>query len=106
MSTRPPMTTDSKPGDPPHFDDMSVDEKIRHVDDLWNQIESDGDRAGVDERIRHAQDLWDRIAAHPDQIDLTESQKEELDRRLQDLHDNPDAGIPWQEVRKRLEQAR
>ena len=105
------MTSDSELGDPPDFDDMSVDEKIRHVDDLRgriasgpDQVGSDSDCASVDERIRHAQDFWDRVAANPDQIELTEAQKKELDRRLQDLHDNPDVGIPWKEVRKRLEQ--
>ncbi len=107
------MTTDSKPGDPPHFDDMSVDEKIRHVDDLWDRIASDPDQAGsdgdgasIDERIRHAQDLWDRVAANPDQIEPTDAQQKELDRRLQDLHDNPNTGIPSEEVRERLEQER
>ena len=33
-------------------------------------------------------------------VELTEEVKQELDRRLQDLQDNPDAGIPWEEVER------
>ena len=57
------------------------------------------------ERIQLAQDLWDSL--EPAEIDaelpLTDEQKAELDRRLADLEENPDAGVPWEEVRARLE---
>ena len=74
------MNIDSNHDDNRHFDDLSADEKIRHI-----------------------QDLWDRVAAEPDQIELTEAQREELDRRLRELRENPEAGIPWEEARRRLD---
>jgi len=36
-------------------------------------------------------------------VPLPESHKAELERRLADLDENPDAGSPWGEVRVRLE---
>ena len=53
----------------------------------------------VAERIELVQDLWDSIAAVPDEVKLTEAQKQELDRRLQEYHKNPAAGSAWEEVK-------
>jgi len=57
------------------------------------------------ERIQLAQDLWDSL--EPAEIDaelpLTDDQKAELDRRLADLEQNPEAGVPWEQVRAELE---
>jgi putative addiction module component (TIGR02574 family) len=57
------------------------------------------------ERIQLAQDLWDSL--EPAEIDaelpLSDELKAELDRRLVDLEQHPDAGIPWEEVRAGLE---
>jgi putative addiction module component (TIGR02574 family) len=55
-----------------------------------------------DERIQLVEDIWDSIAAEPEVLPLTEAQKKELDRRLERVRRNPDAGSPWSEVRKRL----
>ena len=90
---------------------MSVEEQLRHIDDLWDEIASGPDQArpdtmGREEKIRHVQDLWDRVAANPDRVELTKAQVQELDRRLQDLHENPDAWVTWEEVRRRAEEAR
>ena len=56
----------------------------------------------VSERILLAQDLWDSITAAPESIDLTEAQREELDRRLAGFDRDPDTGVPWAEVRASL----
>lgn len=56
----------------------------------------------VSERIQLVEDIWDSIAAIPDSIPLTTAQKEELDRRLELYHKNPDAGTPWEMIRERL----
>ena len=55
----------------------------------------------VSERIQLVQDLWDSIVAVPESVQLTEAQKQELDRRLDAYHQNPDAGSPWELVRER-----
>jgi len=52
----------------------------------------------VSERIQLVEDVWDSISAALDAVSLTEPQKEELDRRLDAYHQNPDAGSPWEFV--------
>ena len=56
----------------------------------------------ISERIRLVEDIWDSIREVPEAIELTEDQKEELDRRLTAYHSNPEAGSPWKVVRKRI----
>lgn len=57
------------------------------------------------ERIQLAQDLWDSL--EPSELDaecpLTSDQQAELDRRLADLERDPDAGIPWEQVRAEID---
>ncbi|KAF0208135.1 MAG: addiction module protein [Actinomycetota bacterium] len=60
-------------------------------------------RLTVSERIQLVEDLWDSIAASAADIPLTAAEIQELDRRLDDLEANPSAGIPWDEVRARVE---
>jgi len=56
----------------------------------------------VAERILLVEDIWDSIAAIPEAIPLTEAQREELDRRLEAYHRNPDEGSPWEEIKERV----
>lgn len=56
----------------------------------------------VAERILLVEDIWDSIAAVPEAISLTETQREELDRRLDDYYAHPEAGTPWDEVKRRI----
>ena len=63
--------------------------------------EFDFSKLSVAERIQLAEDLWDSIPESAN-IALTDSQKAELDRRLEDLEQHPDAGEPWEVVRARL----
>lgn len=62
----------------------------------------DFSQLSVAERIQLAEDLWDSVAAAAEDIPLTAAQAEELDRRLDDLKRDPDAGEPWEVVRARL----
>lgn len=59
-------------------------------------------KLSVAERIQLVEDLWDSIAADPDGVPLTEAQKAELDRRLNEHEMDPDSAIPWEAVRERL----
>jgi putative addiction module component (TIGR02574 family) len=63
-------------------------------------------RLSVPERIELVEAIWDTVAPHLGAEPLPESHRAELDRRLQDLEDNPDTGSSWEEVRARLERAR
>ncbi len=56
----------------------------------------------ISERIQLAEDIWDSIAADQNAVEITEMQKNELDKRLADYALNPDDGDTWNEVRKRL----
>lgn len=56
----------------------------------------------VDERIRLVQDVWDRLVDRGYEPELTEGMKAELDRRVEELDRNPDAGVPWEEVKARV----
>ena len=56
----------------------------------------------VSERIRLVADIWESIAAFPEEIELTEATRELLRKRLAAHKVDPDAGSPWEEVRKRI----
>ena len=56
----------------------------------------------VSERLKWVEAIWDSIADAPDTLQLTEAQRAELDRRLNDYENNPEAGSPWSEVRAKV----
>jgi len=56
----------------------------------------------VSERIQLVEEIWDSISSSPEVLELTEAQREELERRLAEHRENPDSAIPWEEVRKDL----
>jgi putative addiction module component (TIGR02574 family) len=56
----------------------------------------------VSERIQLVQDIWDSIAAETESTTLTDEQRKELDRRLDDQLAKPDVGVPWEDLKARL----
>jgi len=56
----------------------------------------------VEERVKLVQAVWDSIAAAPESVPLSEEERELLDRRLRAYYDDPNAGSPWADVKKRL----
>jgi putative addiction module component (TIGR02574 family) len=56
----------------------------------------------VEERIQLVEDIWDSIAAVPEAVPVTEAQRRELDRRLAAYHSGSVSGSPWGEVRERI----
>jgi putative addiction module component (TIGR02574 family) len=56
----------------------------------------------ISERIRVAQAIWDSIAEIPEAVPVSDTDREEIDRRLDSYYREPDAGKPWPEVRERL----
>lgn len=59
-------------------------------------------RSSVPARIQLVQDLWHSIASDADSVALTQAQRDELDRRLEAHRRDPDAALPWADVRARL----
>lgn len=56
----------------------------------------------VEERLELVGDIWDSIAQVPDAVELTETQRAELDRRVEAYRRDPNAGSPWAEVKARI----
>jgi len=56
------------------------------------------DQLSIEERLRLVQEIWDSIAAEVEQLPLTDSQRQEVDRRLAAHRANPQAAIPWEQV--------
>jgi putative addiction module component (TIGR02574 family) len=59
-------------------------------------------KMSIAERILVVEDIWDNIAQESESIILTDSQKEELDRRLTLYRSNPNMGSSWDEVKQRI----
>jgi putative addiction module component (TIGR02574 family) len=57
----------------------------------------------LQERIELAEALWDSINEEGHEPPLPPVQAEELQRRLEEHRQNPESGIPWEEVKAELE---
>jgi putative addiction module component (TIGR02574 family) len=55
-----------------------------------------------EERLQLLDALWESLSATPEAIPLTSAQREELDRRLDELDREGPTGIPWDEVLRRI----
>ena len=55
-----------------------------------------------EERLRLLDELWESLSKKPEALPLTNVQREELDRRLDDLDREGPVGIPWEEVLGRI----
>jgi putative addiction module component (TIGR02574 family) len=55
-----------------------------------------------EERLDLLAELWDSLATKPETIPLTDAQRAELDRRLDELEAEGPVGIPWEEVLSRI----
>jgi len=57
------------------------------------------------ERMLLVEAIGDSIAAAPEALELTQSQKDELDRRLAEFGADPDSGASLEEVFARIRRA-
>ncbi len=64
----------------------------------------DLDKLTAEERLALLEKIWDSLT--PDDVPLTSAQRSELDRRLDDLDRDGPVGIPWEEVLRRIRDAR
>lgn len=60
------------------------------------------DHLTTEQRLELIERLWDSLSATPESIPLTDAQRAELDRRLDDLEQEGPVGIPWDEVLQRI----
>jgi len=60
------------------------------------------DRLTRDERLELIEQLWDSLGETSDEIALTDAQRNELDRRLDEMDRDDSLGIPWDEVARQI----
>jgi putative addiction module component (TIGR02574 family) len=60
------------------------------------------DKLTVAQRSLLVEKIWDTISEDGDEIPLTESQRQDLERRIAAYEANPSAGSSWEEVKARL----
>lgn len=53
-------------------------------------------------RLDLVEQIWDSIAEDQEQFELTDEQKAELDRRIAAHEADPNRGVPWEVVKKRI----
>lgn len=58
----------------------------------------------VEDRIRLVQAIWDTIAAEQVYPDLTDVQKQELDRRIADYEANTNDVLTWDEIKAAIKE--
>jgi putative addiction module component (TIGR02574 family) len=56
----------------------------------------------VAERVQIVEDIWDSISRSPEELPLSETEKAELDKRLESYRQNPDEGIAWETLKRNL----
>jgi len=54
----------------------------------------------AEQRLALLDDIWDSLT--PEDVPVTDAQRAELDRRLDDLEGDRDLGIPWDEVLRQI----
>jgi len=63
----------------------------------------DIDSLDTEQRLRLIEQLWDSLSVKPEAVPMTEEQKAELDRRLDEIDAGNTEGIPWDEVMSRVQ---
>lgn len=56
----------------------------------------------VNDRLRIVEDIWDSIAADSKDLKVSNELRQELDRRLEAYKEDPDAGVSWEDLDNRL----
>jgi putative addiction module component (TIGR02574 family) len=57
------------------------------------------DQLSREQRIVLVQQIWDSIAAEPYRSQLTDAQRQELERRIAEDDANPNDVVSWEQVR-------
>lgn len=56
----------------------------------------------ISERIQLVQDIWDSVAMNTQEIPVTDTQKQELDRRLTLWQQNPEQVSRWEDIKEKF----
>lgn len=66
------------------------------IDELRNEIK----RLSISERILLVEEIWDSIADENESFQLSQAQKEELEKRSESFAKTKDLGRSWEEIKK------
>jgi putative addiction module component (TIGR02574 family) len=58
------------------------------------------------ERLRLIEELWESLCEDPSQVPVTDAQRAELERRLDEIDAGDVEGIPWEEVLRQIRERR
>ncbi len=61
------------------------------------------DDLNIEERLELIESLWESLVVDPSNIPVTDAQKKMLDERLDEVDAGDDAGIPWEDVKARIQ---
>ena len=75
----------------------------RYDRSMTNETKQAFDELSLPEQIRLVQDLWDRIACRGKEVVPSRAQIRELERRLRSYEMNPPECETWEDLRQRLE---
>lgn len=66
----------------------------------------DPEALSTEERLELIERLWESLRSNPNELPLTASQRDELDRRLDELSRTPAKGVPWEGAIARIRDRR
>jgi putative addiction module component (TIGR02574 family) len=69
---------------------------------VYSAKEFDFSKMSVPERIQLVQDLWDSVHDEVQATGLTDEQRQEMRRRLNELESAEVQGVHWEELQKSL----
>ena len=55
-----------------------------------------------EQRLQLLEQIWDSLASTPESVPVTSAQREELERRLDELDRVGPVGIPWDDVLRKV----
>lgn len=67
---------------------------------MSSNLSQQAKKLSVQERIALVEEILDSIAEDSGCFELTEAQKQELDRRIESFRANPSQGRTWEEIKR------
>ena len=60
------------------------------------------DELSLEDQIEYVQDLWDKITSRPEEVPVPDWHLEIIEERLARYHENGEEGVPFEEFEKEL----
>ena len=66
---------------------------------MSSNLTEEAKKLSIAERLALVEEIWDSIAEDNEYFELTEEQRQELDRRLESFRANPSQGRTWEQIK-------